>query len=200
MICDKPSGKWRILGAGETVSSSGIDWRLGLHDGGGGGLLRAIDRSHIFVPADRPCGDRPTHGHEALVRGYDKLGLGGIHEIFRFIDENDIVAEAELILLEKAVRAFTEIKGHEATRLLFNLNPHRLSTVAGLVPEMSEILAAMEWTSPGLLRAVGVRDLPSEEETAWAINLFREGGLRIALDDFGQGYSRLPCTSMRSTM
>ena len=157
------------------------------------GFLRAIDRdlTYSFRPIVH-VETGLTHGHEALVRGHDKLGLGGIHEIFRFIDENDIVAEAELILLEKAVRAFTEIKGHEATRLLFNLNPHRLSTVAGLVPEMSEILAAYGMDiSRVSFELSEFADLPSEEETAWAINLFREGGLRIALDDFGQGYSRL---------
>ncbi len=156
-------------------------------------FLSAIDRelSYAFQPIVH-LETGLTHGHEALVRGHERLGLKSIHDIFRLIDQHDIVAEAELVLMQKSVRTFMRIEGHEATRLFFNLNPYRLSTVASLVPEMGQILEAHKMDiSRVSFELSEFADLPPEEETAEAINGFREGGLRIALDDFGQGYSRL---------
>ena len=132
-----------------------------------------------------------AHGYEALLRGVDGLGLGSIGALFDLAYHRGWLGPLERLLQSKAIDAFAEIPS-DTVRLFFNVDARRVAAAEAVAEEIAERLDAR-----GVGRDRFCLEIPETQELATgdgALGVFRrlkEVGGHLALDDFGQGYSRL---------
>ncbi len=132
-----------------------------------------------------------AHGYEALLRGVDRLGLAPIGALFDLAHHRGWLGPLERLLHTKAIDAFAEIPS-ETARLFLNVDARRVAAAEGVAEEIAERLDAR-----GVDRDRFCLEIPETQELATgdgALGVFRrlkEAGGHLALDDFGQGYSRL---------
>lgn len=132
-----------------------------------------------------------AHGYEALLRGVDRLGLTQISALFDLAHHRGWLGPLERLLETKAIDAFATIPS-ETARLFLNVDARRVAAAEGVAEEIAERLDAR-----GIDRDRFCLEIPETQELATgdgALGVFRrlkEAGGHLALDDFGQGYSRL---------
>jgi len=130
---------------------------------------------------------------EALMRNVDEAGFESIDALFDAAYNEKILFELEIKLRYKALEKFTSIAFHKEIKLFYNLD-NRTTMMPNFKPGM---------TSP-ILRAL---NLPKEiicfelsekhQERTFAsfdqltLNIYRQQGYKMAIDDFGVGYSGL---------
>ncbi|NQW11364.1 MAG: GGDEF domain-containing protein [Alphaproteobacteria bacterium] len=132
-----------------------------------------------------------AHGYEALLRGVELLGMSSIGALFDHAHAHGWLGPLERVLRRKAIRAFVGLPS-PTTRLFLNTDARLLAVGAGLA---DEILADLDdlGLDPGRL----CLEIPESQEAVAGDNSFevfrrlRESGVHLALDDFGQGYSRM---------
>ena len=131
-----------------------------------------------------------AYGFEALLRGHQALGFGAIPMLFASMADIDVAVDAEMLLLDKALRGFMSFAGGASARLFFNANNRVLNSHLEHRPHMRSILERH-----GLPTARFCVELSEAE----ALNVSRSQQFfkgwkqrpLIALDDFGTGYSGL---------
>lgn len=132
-----------------------------------------------------------AHGYEALLRGVDRLGLSYIGALFDLAHHRGWLGPLERLLQDKAIDAFAKIP-NETARLFLNVDARRVAAAEGVAEEIAERLDAR-----GIDRDRFCLEIPETQELVTgdgALGVFRrlkEAGGHLALDDFGQGYSRL---------
>lgn len=132
-----------------------------------------------------------AHGFEALLRGVDGLGLGSIGALFDLAYHRGWLGPLERRLQSKAIDAFAEIPS-DTVRLFFNVDARRVAAAEAVAEEIAGRLDVR-----GVGRDRFCLEIPETQELATgdgALGVFRrlkEAGGHLALDDFGQGYSRL---------
>lgn len=155
-------------------------------------FLPAVDQATAY--AFQPIVHFDTgiaHGYEALLRGVDRLGLGSIGALFDLAHHRGWLGPLERLLQRKAIAAFAAIPSDTA-RLFLNVDARRVAAAEGVAEEIAERLDAH-----GIDRDRFCLEIPETQELATgdgALGVFRrlkEAGGHLALDDFGQGYSRL---------
>lgn len=132
-----------------------------------------------------------AHGYEALLRGVDRLGLSPIGALFDLAHHRGWLGPLERLLQNKAIDAFAALPGDTAC-LFLNVDARRVAAAEGVAEEIAERLDAA-----GIDRDRFCLEIPETQDLATgdgALGVFRrlkEAGCHLALDDFGQGYSRL---------
>ncbi|SMH56896.1 GGDEF domain-containing protein [Azospirillum agricola] len=128
------------------------------------------------------------HGYEALLRGFDRTPFADAAELLDAADAAGALAEVETALHAKAVAAYRGLAGWAEAKLFLNLD-------ARLVGRPGSPWLAHE---PGGRRHSGItleiserRPIPAEVAVETAVDLYRRGGLAIAIDDFGVGHAGL---------
>ena len=132
-----------------------------------------------------------AHGYEALLRGVERLGMATISDVFDHAHAHGWLGALERALRRKAIRAFAAMPS-STTRLFLNTDARLLAVGAGLADEILTDLDDLKLDRDRLCL-----EIPESQEVVAGDNSFevfsrlRENGVHLALDDFGQGYSRM---------
>ena len=133
-----------------------------------------------------------THGVEALMRGQERLGFSSIDEVFDTAHFSGDLTELETLLLQRAVSEFLDAGLPTPTRLFFNLDPRTVSAIDHVLAFVKPVLKRLGMDHKRLCLEINERvDLDPTDDTARRLGDVRAEGIRIALDDFGIGFSRL---------
>jgi len=138
-----------------------------------------------------------TFGFEALLRGYDAMGLPSIFSVLDTADRLGVLHRTDIILREKAIAAFVQRTavagaGGGGLRLFFNLDARVLAS-----PDYRPHLTAQLLSRHGLLPTSVCFELPETQsvEDGWRIrsmlDRYRVQSYMLAIDDFGTGFSGL---------
>ena len=127
-----------------------------------------------------------TYGFEALLRGHDVLGFSSIHLVFDMAWASGELPIIDRMLRRMALDKFRLSKLDRCARVFYNLDNRLLDSN---VPAGNDRI-----DDPGvtdmLILEVSERHPVSDPDTASTrLREMRKSGLRIALDDFGAGYS-----------
>ncbi|MFC3226775.1 EAL domain-containing protein [Marinibaculum pumilum] len=132
-----------------------------------------------------------AHGFEALLRGVDRLGLPSIQALFDLAHGHGWLPDLERLLRRQALRAFAALPGGN-TLLFLNVDARLVAEQPDLVDEiLSEIDTAGLARDRFCLEISERQEAMAGDRTVEACRRLRQAGGRLALDDFGQGYSRL---------
>ncbi|MGM0443422.1 MAG: GGDEF domain-containing protein [Fibrobacterota bacterium] len=133
-----------------------------------------------------------TFGVEALLRNVKAAGFCTIQEVFDRAAQEGCLAELDVRLRKLALASFYEINGSEQMKLFFNLDT-RLVNEAKHSAECTEKMCHSAWVHPDSLCFEISEKFPLDhtEEFRRTLDLYRSKGYRIALDDFGSGFSGL---------
>lgn len=133
-----------------------------------------------------------THGVEALMRGQEALGFKYITDVFDAAYLAGDLAELEARLLERAITEFLASKLPNTLRLFFNLDPRTVVSLGNVLQVIAPVLHKLAMDPKRLCLEINERvDLDPSGETARQLHDIRNAGIRVALDDFGIGFSRL---------
>lgn len=134
-------------------------------------------------------------GYEALLRKHEKAGFASINSLFDTAHSHGAIARVNLAAMEKAIAKFVESGCAEYSKLFLNIDNRAIKSIK----ELSSFLAGLE-------NALGKHKLAHSsvcieisekheffpfEGTKEIFTRIRQGGFKIALDDFGSGYSGL---------
>ncbi len=132
-----------------------------------------------------------AHGYEALLRGVERLGAASIPAFFDDVHDRGWLSDVDRVLLRKALRAVRTLPS-ETARLFFNVDARLLSQGAPFVDEIVRELAANDIDPERFcLEIPESQDVVTGDTAVDAFHRLNAAGAHLALDDFGQGYSRL---------
>mgnify|MGYP001101878494 FL=1 len=130
------------------------------------------------------------HGYEGLIRGPSDSILHSPLALLRTAEQNGLRAEAELLCIDVIVEEFA--RQHLDGLLFLNLSPILLVNHARLLGDLFSILKANRLGADRVVIELTEDSEPPDSSSLIAILAdYRAAGLRIALDDLGEGYSSL---------
>lgn len=130
-------------------------------------------------------------GYEALLRGTDQTEFGSIAGFFDAAYELGILDEAERRLQRKAVQSFLKLPSRTAI-LFLNVDARLLASGRVVIDGMAAAIAASGLSADRFcLELPETQDIVAGDEALAVMQQISGAGVRLALDDFGQGYSRL---------
>ncbi|WPZ35770.1 GGDEF domain-containing protein [Thalassobaculum sp. OXR-137] len=156
-------------------------------------LLDAVDNTLLY--AFQPIVNIDTgiaFGYEALLRGVDRAGYASIAAFFDTAHAYGVLEEVERRLQRKAVEAFLKLPSR--TAILFLNVDARLLASGGrtIIDGMAAAIAASGLSADRFcLELPETQDIVAGDEALAVMHQISGAGVRLALDDFGQGYSRL---------
>jgi diguanylate cyclase (GGDEF)-like protein len=155
--------------------------------------LRHADMEREFSLVYQPLVDvraRRTIGFEALARWTSPtLGVVSPGEFIAVAERSGLIAQLSPVLLEWALRAAA--RWPDEVRLAFNLSARDIGSSEQMARVVEVIMAsgvAPDRIDLEVTETAVMRDLVQAEHT---LNALKALGVRIALDDFGAGYSSL---------
>jgi EAL domain-containing protein (putative c-di-GMP-specific phosphodiesterase class I)/GGDEF domain-containing protein len=131
-------------------------------------------------------------GFEALLRSYREAGFDSIVSVFDEAYEAGVLQELDLMLRSKAVGGFATRPDARQSKLFFNLDNRTFSLPRAVVPETAAIMRNIGLPNSALCFEISERHHLSDVQLqSGPIRSYRHHGFRVALDDFGSGYSGL---------
>lgn len=133
-----------------------------------------------------------VYGYEALMRGFDRLGLASPMELLDHAAECGDLVRLETMLFERAIATFARASNPVDKKLFLNLDGRALGSAEDLMAEMFSSASAR-----GLALSNICIELPERFNNAAVprfpqiLNQLRGLGVRIAIDDLGTGSSEL---------
>ena len=133
-----------------------------------------------------------TYAYEALMRGHEKLELESIEAVLNTAHTFGISDKLYLLLLEKALKKFSELENANETKLFYNLDGRALDGNTNLLPETMMLLTNFNVAPSALcLEFSETYDYTSAITVAEMVKQHRANGINFAIDDFGRGFSEL---------
>lgn len=133
------------------------------------------------------------YGYEALLRGWKEAGFNSIDSVFDSAFENKCLHNVELELRKKAISKFSDIpenlRGN--AKLFLNLDPRVLSSGDYRPGNTLKILSDLNLPQDAICFEISERIDPNSSEMMEVLSKYRFQGFRIAMDDFGTGFSGL---------
>ncbi|MGV9414347.1 EAL domain-containing protein [Nocardia sp. NPDC003693] len=162
-------------------------------------LREAIDRGTLDVQyqpiVSLSDGDTRAVGVEAQLRWSSHAQPEVTTEgLIRVAEEYDLISDLDELVLRRACADAARLQETFAQLdLTLNVNVSGLELAeSDYADRVSGILADTGWPADQLVLEVTESDVAAESETAVAnLHKLRERGVRIAIDDFGSGYSSL---------
>lgn len=155
-------------------------------------LLEDVDTKLVY--AFQPIVNIDTgiaFGYEALLRGIDRTDFGSIAGFFDTAYAYGILEEVERRLQRKAVEAFLKLPSRTAI-LFLNVDARLLTSGRAVIDGMAAAIAASGLSADRFcLELPETQDIVAGDEALAVMQQISGAGVRLALDDFGQGYSRL---------
>ncbi|SON56124.1 putative cyclic di-GMP phosphodiesterase YliE [Hartmannibacter diazotrophicus] len=160
-----------------------------------GGLLgpHLLDQKlqHAFQPiVDIHTG--VVHAHEALLRGTEDAGFSSIQAFFDASYQEGVLDNVELALARRALEKLERLPGSGMHRLFFNIDGRTLEHPSFRVDSLIKLLHDKGVEPNALCIEISEQHKTARSSSAtMAIAALRANRVRIALDDFGQGFSEL---------
>lgn len=158
----------------------------------GEGLLAGVDE--VLAYGFQPIVSIETgiaHGYEALLRGTDQLGFATIQDFFDCAHRLGLLEALERRLQHKAVKAFLKLPSRTAL-LFLNMDARLLETGRPVIDTMASAIVAIGLSPDRFcLEIPESKDVLSGDDALGMLLQVSGAGVKLALDDFGQGYSRL---------
>lgn len=131
-------------------------------------------------------------GFEALMRGHDRFGFDDIPMFFEYAFARGIMHRLDLILREVAIAKFMRLPSDGSQDLFFNIDP-RLLESGDYEPGRGLSILARHNLSPTrvCLELTEDEKVVHNSSTLGILRKYRSQGYRLAIDDFGAGYSGL---------
>ncbi|MCX8110744.1 MAG: EAL domain-containing protein, partial [Syntrophorhabdaceae bacterium] len=131
-------------------------------------------------------------GFEALLRNYQDFGFLTIHDLFDAVYRDGCLFRFDLILREKAIEKFTKIDGFHRLKLFFNLE-NRITISKDYKPGQTlEILKRFNLSPGSVCLEISERhEINCASNDLMLLKNYKKQTYRIAIDDFGSGYSGL---------
>ncbi len=156
-------------------------------------FLEAISASINF--AFQPIVNIQTgavYGYEALLRGQERMGLPSIQSFFDQAWQMGILHQADLALRQKALRTFSRIPGARSKKLFFNLDGRCFESPDYSPEQTRALMKELAFPTSSLCLELSEKyDNSSAPHVVDILARCRRQSFRIALDDYGQGYSQL---------
>jgi len=138
------------------------------------------------------CQTGTVYAYEALVRGTDLAGYPSIERFFDRAAETGRIWETELALQELALATFRRTPHADRCKLFMNVD-NRIFQSRDYDPHKIMLNAAQLGVPPSSV-TIELTERHALGTSGNAVDLalqLRRSGMRIALDDFGQGFSEL---------
>jgi len=133
------------------------------------------------------------YGYEALLRGWKEAGFSSIASVFDMAHEEKCLHNVELALRTKAVGSFSNIpqsvRGN--AKLFLNLDPRVLASGDYKPGNTLQILKDFNLPKDIVCFEISERIDPNASSMMEVLSKYRFQGFRIAMDDFGTGFSGL---------
>lgn len=127
---------------------------------------------------------------EALARWKSpRLGLVPPDQFIRIAENSGLINQVSRVLFRKALSAAREWPS--TVRLNFNLSPLEFASLSHAAALISEIKASGVDPKRVVFELTENAMIQDTQHVAEILKLFRRHGIRIALDDFGSGFSSL---------
>lgn len=131
-------------------------------------------------------------GYEALMRNVEAAGFPSIFALFDQAHEDRVLPLVHRLLCRQAVAKFSTIPWHEQVRLFYNLDSRLFGSDDYAVDAVAEALNVPAVASGKLCFEISEQhEIGRPLELTDRLPTFRQRGVRIALDDFGVGFSGL---------
>ncbi len=153
---------------------------------------RALERmTHAFQPVVN-VHSGVCFGYEALLRGWENAGFASIADVFDEAFRDGVLYAVELALRDKAIARFARITGCESRKLFYNLD-NRFIELPDFQPGgTARVLENHGVPSTALILEVSERhDVDGGRNLERIFAVYRKQGYRLALDDYGVGFSQL---------
>jgi EAL domain-containing protein (putative c-di-GMP-specific phosphodiesterase class I)/GGDEF domain-containing protein len=131
-----------------------------------------------------------TFGVEALIRNVEKAGYVSIEDFFDQAYQEKVLFALDLELRKKAMGKFTQIEFYKKIKLFYNYDPRMLEMPDHRFGYTEEILSANTLTNDAVCFELNERYQVRQNQIFqdFLVN-FKERGFKLALDDFGAGFS-----------
>jgi diguanylate cyclase (GGDEF)-like protein len=132
------------------------------------------------------------YGYEALLRNYHNAGFSKIYEIFDYAFKNKMLYSLDLLFREKLIHLFIQLPDYTKRRILYNIDNRILEMPDFESGNTIKLLKKYNLPNSCFIFEISER-LPfkSYESLSKIIANYRNQGFKIAIDDFGVGYSSL---------
>ncbi|MCE5290645.1 MAG: EAL domain-containing protein [Nocardiaceae bacterium] len=160
-------------------------------------IRHAIERRDLDVhlqPIVRISQGNRVVAVEALVRWPDRNEIGLTpEELVRTAEDNGLISDLGQLVLELACAGGRVVKSRLGEDISVTVNISGLELVdPGYAARVEQTLRRTGWTAGRLILEVTERDLEADSvEAIRQLSKLRAEGVRIAIDDFGKGYSSL---------
>ena len=130
-------------------------------------------------------------GYEALLREWKPAGFDSIQAVFDAAAAAQVLHQVDMVLREKAIAKFAAIAGGRL-KLFFNLDNRMLGSRDYTPGATASILSRYGLTHDRICFEISEKhELPHSLETTNLLTAYHRQGFRIAVDDFGAGFSGL---------
>ena len=131
-----------------------------------------------------------VYGYELLLREYDKAGFRSITEFFDTAYNESMLYKVDLALREKAIKKFKNSGKAEGKKLFYNIDNRVLEMPDYFVGNTSGILKKYNIDSSQIVFEISERhQLKAMTGIKNILNIYKQQGYCIAIDDYGTGYS-----------
>ncbi len=133
-----------------------------------------------------------VYGYEALLRGFETLGIRSVIDVFDRAHAAGALTELELLLRHRAVEKFSRLPDAANRKLFLNIDG-RLFDDPGYEPAWtSEILKRTDMPESILAMELSERfDSTARQRLTEVVECYRHAGYNLVIDDFGRGFSDL---------
>jgi EAL domain-containing protein (putative c-di-GMP-specific phosphodiesterase class I)/DNA-binding response OmpR family regulator len=124
-------------------------------------------------------------GHEALTRGPNETAFESPELLFQFADDHEAVWELERLCIQSSA---THYAARPDGLLFVNVEADSVAALTAVNETLAPLLALPQQVVLEVTERSAIRDIPVFRE---ALDMLRNQGFRIAIDDAGSGYASL---------
>ncbi len=130
-------------------------------------------------------------GYEALLRGYERAGFKSIDAVFDSAHAQDMLMKVTLLLLDKKLEAYVSSGCFSYAKLFVNVDSRILPQTRYFMSAMDEMLTNRQIPKSSIVVEISERFEISHELDSTVFHEIKNGGVGIALDDYGANFSGL---------
>ncbi|MCX7966646.1 MAG: GGDEF domain-containing protein [Syntrophorhabdaceae bacterium] len=131
-------------------------------------------------------------GYEALLRKYEDVGFSSIQELFDEAYKDGCLFKFDILIRKKAIKKFLNIKHHHKFKLFFNLENRIIQSHDYKSGLTLEFIKEFNISPDMLCFEISERhEFNCSSNELNLIKTYKNQTYKIAIDDFGSGYSGL---------
>ncbi len=130
------------------------------------------------------------YGYEALLRNYEAAGMASIHDFFDRAHDDNVLHPVDLELRNMAIAKFAQLPWKDHVKLFFNLDNRVLQSATYRPGNTLNTLMSSSLSVDSVCFEISERhELQDHEACTRVLNVYRDQGFKIAVDDCGAGFS-----------